>query len=128
MSKDLLADALNTLKTHEIKGEKTCEVKASKLVREVLRLLHEGGYIASYEYVDEDRGGFFRVTLSGNINDCGVIKPRFPVKKADWARMEERYVPGYDVGMLMVTTPEGVMTNVDAAKKQIGGRLLAFVY
>ncbi|MEW5997065.1 MAG: 30S ribosomal protein S8 [Candidatus Micrarchaeota archaeon] len=128
MSIDLLADALNTLKTHEIKGEERCEVRASRTVSEVFRILREKGYIASYEFIDDGKGGYFDVKLSGTINDCGVIKPRFPVKKSEWAKLEERYIPGVGVGLLVVSTPQGIMTNTDAQERQIGGRLLAFVY
>lgn len=128
MAIDLLADALNTIKTHEIKGEKRCEVRASKLVGEVFRILKERGYVASYDYVDDGRGGFYEVVLSGTINDCGVIKPRFPVKKSEWAKMEERFIPGVGIGLLVVSTPKGIMTNFEAQEKQIGGRLIAFVY
>ena len=128
MSVDLLADALNTLKTHEIKGEEKCEVKASGIVNEVFRILKENGYIRSFEFIDDGRGGFFNVQLSGTINDCGVIKPRFPVKRSEWARMEERYIPGVGVGLLVVSTPQGIMTNSQAQERQIGGRLIAFIY
>lgn len=128
MAIDLLADALNTLKTHEMKGEEKCEVRASRIVAEVFRILKDKGYIASYTFVDDGRGGYFEVSLSGTINDCGVIKPRFPVKKGEWAKVEERYIPGVGVGLLVVSTPQGIMTNADANERQIGGRLLAFVY
>jgi len=128
MAIDLLADALNTLKTHEIKGEEACQVRASKIVAKVFKILHEKGYISSYEFIDDGKGGFFEVRLSGMINDCGVIKPRFPVKKSDWAKVEERFIPGVGVGLLVVSTPSGIMTNSDANEKQIGGRLLAFIY
>jgi small subunit ribosomal protein S8 len=128
MSVDLLADALNTLKTHEIKGEEKCEVRASGIVKEVFRILKENGYIRSYELMDDGRGGLFNVQLSGTINDCGVIKPRFPVKRSEWAKMEERYIPGVGVGLLVVSTPQGIMTNSQAQERQIGGRLIAFIF
>ena len=128
MAIDLLADALNTLKTHEIKGEEKCEVRASKIVREVFKILSEKGYISGYDFVDNGKGGFFEVKLSGMINDCGVIKPRFPVKRSEWAKTEERFIPGVGVGLLVVSTSQGIMTNTDAHDKQIGGRLLAFIY
>lgn len=128
MAIDLLADALNTLKTHEIKGEEKCEVRASKTVREVFKILASKGYITGYDFVDDGKGGFFEVKLSGMINDCGVIKPRFPVKRSEWAKVEERFIPGVGVGLLVVSTSQGIMTNADAHERQIGGRLLAFIF
>jgi small subunit ribosomal protein S8 len=68
------------------------------------------------------------VQLNGNINDCKVIKPRFAVKKGEWAKWEQRYVPGPDFGILVVSTPQGLMTNADARGKKIGGRLVAYIY
>lgn len=125
---DHLADALNTLKTHETVGQKVCSVKLTKLVGEILRLLKEHGYIHDFRTVDDGKGGYYDVDLDGRINDCGVIKPRFPVKKNDWAKKEEQYIPGVGIGLLIVSTSQGIMTNTEADERKIGGRLLAYIY
>lgn len=125
---DHLANALNTLKTHEMVGQRTCTVKATKIILNVLRLLKEHKYISGYDTVDDGRGGQFNVSLDGRINNCGVIKPRFPVKRTDWATHEQQYIPGVGVGLLIVSTPKGIMTNADAEKLKVGGRLLAYIY
>lgn len=125
---DHLADALNTIKTHEMVGQNVCNVKATKLIGEILRLLQEHRYLKEYRMVEDGRGGIFKITLDGRINDCGVIKPRAPVKRHDWAKKEQQYIPGFGVGLLIVSTPNGIMTNADAEKKRVGGRLLAYVY
>jgi small subunit ribosomal protein S8 len=125
---DHLADALNTLKTHEIVGQRSCTVKATRLIGEVLSLLKKHGYIKDFNKVEDGRSGYFNVELDGRINDCGVIKPRFSVKKNEWAKKEEQYIPGVGVGLLIVSTSQGIMTNTDAEGRRIGGRLLAYVY
>jgi len=125
---DHLTDALNTFKTHEMVGQMECEVKATKLISEVLRLLKEHRYIRDFLRVENGRGGYFTVQLDGRINDCGTIKPRFPVKKSDWAITEQQYIPGVGIGLLIVSTSQGIMTNADAQKKKVGGRLLAYIY
>lgn len=125
---DYLADALNTIKTHEHVGQNICTVKATALIEKVLKLLKEHKYLKGYEFVDNGRGGHYTVQLDGRINDCGVIKPRMPVKRHDWARKEQNYIPGFGIGLLIVSTSNGIMTNSDAEKKHIGGRLLAYVY
>ena len=125
---DHLADALNTIKTHEMVGQNTCSVRASSIIAEVLKVLKEHKYLKDYSLVDNGRGGFYEVQLDGRINDCGVIKPRMPVKRHDWAKMEQSYIPGFGVGVLIVSTSNGIMTNADAEQKHIGGRLLAYVY
>jgi small subunit ribosomal protein S8 len=125
---DFLADALNTLKTHEIVGQRDCTVKATKLVKAVLELLKEHKYLGEYELVDNGKGGYFNVFLDGRINACGVIKPRMAVRKTDWAKWEQQFIPGVGVGLLIVSTSKGIMTNQDAEAQHIGGRLLAYVY
>ena len=125
---DHLADALNTIKTHEIAGQRQCTVKSSKIVGEVLRVLKEHKYLKEFKKNDDGRKTWFEVELDGRVNECGVIKPRFPVKRNEWARKEEQYIPGVGVGLLIVSTSQGIMTNLDAEDKKIGGRLVAYVY
>jgi small subunit ribosomal protein S8 len=125
---DHLADALNTIKTHEIVGQDRCTVKATRLVSQILKVLKEHKYLKDFKTVDDGRGGWFEVQLDGRINDCGVIKPRMPVKRHEWAKREQEFIPGFGVGLLIVSTPNGIMTNAEAEKQHIGGRLLAYVY
>lgn len=125
---DHLADALNTLKTHEMVGQGRCTVKATRLVGEVLDLLKKHRYLRDFAFVENGRGGYYDVTLDGRINDCGVVKPRTAVKRTDWARWEQQFIPGVGVGLLIVSTPKGVMTNSDAETGRMGGRLLAYIY
>ena len=128
MSVDILANALNTIKTHEMAGKRRCKVPYSKLIERILEILQREGYIESFTFVDNGRGGLFDVVLAGRINNAGVIKPRFPVKKHEWQKYEQMYLPAYNVGLIIVSTPKGVMTNYDARKVGIGGRLIAYVY
>ncbi|MEX2703091.1 MAG: 30S ribosomal protein S8 [Candidatus Baldrarchaeia archaeon] len=126
---DPLADALSNIMNHELAGKKTVIIKpASKLIGEVLKIMLQEGYIGEFEYIDDGRAGKFRVQLLGRINKCGVIKPRFPVKKKDFEKWEKRYLPAHDIGILIVSTPQGVMAHKEAIKRGIGGRLLAYVY
>lgn len=125
---DHLADALNTMKTHEMVGQEVCTVKASRLVKEVLELLKKHRYLKEFTFVEDGRGGKFDVVLDGRINNCGVIKPRAAVKTTDWARWEQQFIPGVGVGLLIVSTSKGIMTNADAESNRIGGRLLAYIY
>ena len=128
MMTDYLADALNTIKTHEIVGQNVCTVKATNLIAEVLKVLKHYKYLKDFKKVEDGRGGTFEVELDGRINDCGVIKPRMPVRRHEWAKKEQEFIPGFGVGLLIVSTPSGIMTNAEADKKRVGGRLLAYVY
>ncbi len=125
---DIVANAINTIKTHEMVGQKRCTVPYSKLIQNILAILKSEGYIEDFVFVDDGRGGKFEVVLAGRINNAGVIKPRFPVKKHEWQKYEQMYLPAYNVGLIIVSTPQGVMTNYEARKRGIGGRLIAYVY
>lgn len=129
MANDPLSDALNTIKTHKMVGQNKCTVKpASKLIREVLNLFQTNSYIGEFEYVDDGKSGFFVLKELGAINSCGVVKPRFNVKASEWAKWEQRFIPSRGYGMLVVSTSQGVMTNSEAKKRRIGGRLIAYIY
>jgi small subunit ribosomal protein S8 len=129
MVNDPLADALNTIRTHEMTGKSECTLTpASGIIREVLLIFQQKGYIGEFEFMDNGTSGEFKVRLLGKVNSCGVIKPRFAVKKAEWNKWEQRYIPGKGFGLLIVSTPKGIMTNDDAKGKGTGGRLIAYIY
>ncbi len=129
MKNDPIADALSSIRNAERSGLAECEVEpASKLLGNVLEVMQEAGYIGPYEFLDDHRAGSFRVELLGNVNDCGVIKPRFSVKTDDIERWEARYLPGRDFGKLIMTTTQGVVGHNEAKQMGVGGKLLAYVY
>lgn len=129
MLNDPLANALFLMKNAEMKGKGTCTIRpSSKLIERVLNLLKEKGYISEFEYMDDGKAGVFQVKLQGNINNCGVIKPRYPVKREELEKWESRYLPARDFGLLLLTTTKGIMSHAEAKKNGIGGKLLAYVY
>jgi len=50
------------------------------------------------------------------------------VRRHDWNKTEEEVIPAYNVGLLIISTPGGIMTNADARENRTGGRLLAYVF
>jgi small subunit ribosomal protein S8 len=129
MLNDPLANALSTIKNAEIKGKGKCIIQpSSKLIGGVLKLLKEKGYIGEFEYVADGKAGVFNVKLAGNINNCGVIKPRYPIKGIDLDKWESRYLPAQHFGLLIITTTKGILSQDEAKKNGIGGKLLAYVY
>ena len=126
---DPLADALTNIRNNELQVNSSCTIRpASKLIGHVLSVMKKENYISNFEYVDDEKAGIFQVELDGNINQCGVIKPRHAVKKDEFEKFEKRYLTAKNFGILIVTTPEGIMTHKEAKSKGIGGRLLAYMY
>ncbi len=129
MLNDPLANALSTMKNAELKGKGTCIIQpSSKLIGGVLNLLKEKGYISEFLYVDDGKAGVFQVKLKGNINNCGVIKPRYPIKKDEMDKWEARYLPAQHFGLLIMTTTSGIVSQDEAKQSGMGGKLLAYVY
>jgi small subunit ribosomal protein S8 len=120
---------MSMIKNAERAGKTHCIVTpSSQLVGRVLKVMQDYGYIGNFEYVEDGRAGKFKVTLLGNINNCGVIKPRFSVKRKDLDKYEARFLPAQDFGVLIITTTKGVVSHTQAKEVGIGGKILAFVY
>ena len=129
MLNDPLADAMSLMINNEAIGRQDCLLKpSSKLMKELLKVMKDNGYIADFKEVEDGRGNYIQLTLNGGINKCGVIKPRYSVKNNEFEKFERRFLPAKDFGIIVVSTPNGVMTHYDAKAKKIGGKLLAYCY
>jgi len=126
---DVLANGLTVIMNNEMRNKRECVISsASKLLGRVLRVMQLHGYIGEFEFIDDGRSGKFKVQLLGRINKCGAIKPRFAVRLDEIEDWERKFLPSRDVGLLILSTPKGVLTHREAKEKRVGGRLLAFVY
>ena len=129
MLNDPLANALSVILNMEKIGKRECTIRpSSKIIKEVLKIMNENGYMGSFNEITSKKGNSLNVNLLGNINKCGAIKPRYSVKKAEYEKFENRYLPAKDFGILFVSTSKGVMSHVEAKKKVLGGKLLAYCY
>jgi small subunit ribosomal protein S8 len=126
---DPLADALSNMKNQENAGNLNCVVRpASKVIGNVLKIFKEHGYLKDFEFIQDGKGGRFKVRLAGKVNDCGVIRPRYVTKKLSFEKYEKRFLPATGFGVLIVSTSRGIMSHNEAKEKGIGGRLLCYVY
>ncbi len=129
MLNDTLANTMSALLQDEKLGKIETTVRpASTIIKRVLDVFRENGYVQSYEVIEDGRGNVIKIKLAGTINKCGVIKPRFSVKVGDYERFEKRYLLARNMGILVVSTPSGIMTHEEARKKKSGGKLLAYCY
>ncbi|PIY60247.1 30S ribosomal protein S8 [Candidatus Woesearchaeota archaeon CG_4_10_14_0_8_um_filter_47_5] len=126
---DPLANALNVVWNAEKIGKSTCTIKPiSKIITSVFEIMKGNGYLKSLTTVEDGRGNFYTIALAGTVNQCGVIKPRHAVQKGNFEKFEQRYLPAKGMGILIVSTPQGMMTHYEAKEKSIGGRLIAYCY
>ncbi len=126
---DTLSSGLTTIMNTEMRNKRDCVISpASKLLGRVLRVLQLNGYIGEFEFIEDGRTGKFKVQLLGRVNKCGAIKPRYSVGADGFENWEKTYLPAREMGLLVVSTPFGVISHKEARQKNVGGRLLAFVY
>ncbi|MAG52934.1 MAG: 30S ribosomal protein S8 [Nanoarchaeota archaeon] len=126
---DPLSNVLSSIVNYEKVGKKELEIKvSSKMIKTVLEIMKDHLYIGEYSTEKSNRGESLKINLLGNINRCGVIKPRFSVKKDSYEKFEKRFLPARNFGFLIVSTPKGLMIHEDAKEKGIGGKLIAYVY
>jgi small subunit ribosomal protein S8 len=128
MLQDPLADALSTIKNAERVGKKECVTQASKVIKAVLKVMQDHGYIGNLEFIDDGKSGKFKIELKGKIIDTNVIKPRFSVRLDEFEKFEKRFLPGREIGLLILSTPKGIIDHKKAKELHVGGKLLAFVY
>lgn len=129
---DPVADLLTRIRNANSANHETLEVASSKLKIEVLRILHEEGYIKSYEIISQPVQDKIKVTLKyGARNREKVIttikrisKPGLRIYKSH----DKLPTVLRGLGIAIVSTSQGVMTAKKARRLGIGGEVLAFVY
>jgi small subunit ribosomal protein S8 len=126
---DQLSNVLSQINSYEKVGKKEVVTKSnSKIIKKVLSIMQEYKYLGSLEEIKDSKGDLLRIHLLGTINKTGVIKPRFSVKRETYEKFEKRFLPAKDFGILVISTPQGMMPHTEAKKKGLGGRLISYCY
>jgi small subunit ribosomal protein S8 len=113
----------------EKNGKSTCVVKPiSTMIKKVFEIFEKEGYLGSFKVHEDSKGDWLTVNLLGSINKAGVVKPRFSVTRNNFEKYEKRYLPARNIGFMIVSTSQGIMTHHEAKEKNIGGRLIAYCY
>ena len=116
------------MNAERIGRDKCIILVSSKITKDVLTIMKNNGYIGDFKEIEDGKGGKIIVNLIGKINKVGVIKPRFSVKINQYEKYEKRFMPAKDFGFIVVSTSKGMMTHIEAKEKNLGGRLISFVY
>ena len=86
------------------------------------------GYIGEFTIVDDKRAGKIVVELTGRLNKCGVISPRFDLKVKDFEKFIYNLLPSRQFGYVILTTTYGIMDHEEAKRKHIGGKILGYFF
>lgn len=124
MSQDVIADALNKMLNASRAGKTTLSARRhSKLLLSVLAIAKLKGYVKNYRV----ENNVLNIEI-GKLNFCQTIKPRFVVKVDEIDKYAKRYLPAKDMGIIIISTSQGLMTHHTAEEKNIGGSLIAYFY
>ena len=128
---DPVADMLTRIRNASSAKHETVDVPASNLKKAIAQILLEEGYIKSYELVDNGNQGVIRITLKYLAKKQSVISGLKRVSKPGlriYAGAEELPKVLKGLGIAIVSTSKGVMTDKKARENHIGGEVLAFVW
>ena len=128
---DPIADMLTRIRNANSAKHETVDVPASNMKKAIAEILLEEGYIKSYEITDDGKQGMIHITLKYGANKEKVISGLQRVSKPGlrvYAGRDElpRVLKG--LGIAIVSTSKGIMTDKKARAEKIGGEVLAFVW
>ena len=128
---DPIADLLTRIRNASSAKHETVEVPASKMKKAIVEILFAEGYIKKYEVIDDERQGLIKIWLKYVEGKKAVISGIKRVSKPGlrvYASKEDmpRVLKG--LGIAIVSTSKGIMTDKQARRENIGGEVLAFVW
>jgi small subunit ribosomal protein S8 len=129
---DPIADYLTRLRNAIQAKHKVVEVPASNLKKEITKILFDKGYILNYKFVDEGPQGIIKIALKYNPqtkeNAIHVLKrvSRPGLRKYTGYKDMPRVING--LGIAVISTSKGVITDKEASELKIGGEVLCYVY
>ncbi|MDY4975957.1 MAG: 30S ribosomal protein S8 [Clostridia bacterium] len=128
---DPIADMLTRIRNANSAKHESVDVPASNMKKAIAQILLEEGYIKNYQVIEDDKQGVIKVTLKYGENKSKVISGLKRISKPGlrvYASCEKlpRVLNG--LGVAVISTSKGVMTDKQARAQKIGGEVLAFIW
>ncbi|MEH7386625.1 30S ribosomal protein S8 [Bacillus sp. JJ1521] len=128
---DPIADMLTRIRNANMVRHEKLEIPASNIKREIAEILKREGFVRDVEYIEDDKQGIIRMFLKYGANNERVITGLKRISKPGlrvYAKSNEvpRVLNG--LGIAIVSTSQGVLTDKEARQKQAGGEILAYVW
>ncbi|MBD8387856.1 30S ribosomal protein S8 [Dysgonomonas sp. BGC7] len=129
---DPIADYLTRLRNAIMANHRVVEIPASNLKKEITKILLEKGYILNYKFVDEGPQGSIKIALKYDpVNKVNAIKKLIRIsspglRKYVGYKEMPRVLNG--LGVALVSTSKGVMTDKEARELKVGGEVMCYVY
>lgn len=128
---DVIADMLTRIRNANSSKHPTVDIPASSVKKAIAEILLEEGYIAGYEVLDNGNQGTIRVTLKYGANKSKVIQGLKRVSKPGlriYTSCEDMPKVMKGLGIAIISTSKGIMTDKKARALHVGGEVLAFVW
>lgn len=132
MTTDPIADYLTRIRNAQMAGHRIVEIPASNLKKRITEILYTQGYILKYKFEDDSKQGVIKIALKYDVATKEpaiktlerVSRPglRQYSKPVDFNRMKN------GLGVAILSTSRGVMTDKEAKAQNVGGEVLCFVY
>ena len=127
---DPIADMLTRIRNANAQRHETVDVPSSKLKKSIAEILLDEGYIKSFEEIEDNSQGIIRITLK-YVNKQKVISGLKRISKPGlrvYATKDELPKVLGGLGIALISTSKGVMTDKKARQEGVGGEVLAFVW
>ena len=128
---DPIADMLTRIRNANASKHESVEIPASNMKKQIAQILVDEGYIKSYNIIDDGKQGIIKVLLKYGPNKSLVIRGIKRVSKPGLRiNVGSEEIPKVmrGLGVAIVSTSKGVMTDREARKANVGGEVLAFVW
>jgi small subunit ribosomal protein S8 len=128
---DVIADMLTRIRNANSAKHATVDIPASNMKKAIAQILVEEGYVKSYEVIEDGKQGTIRVTLKYQANKQKVIRGLKRVSKPGlriYAGCEDMPKVMNGLGIAIVSTSKGIMTDKKARALKVGGEVLCFVW
>lgn len=128
---DPIADFLTRVRNASLARHESVEVPASKIKRDIAEILKNEGFVRDVEYIDDNKQGLIRIFLKYGRNNERVISGIKRISKPGLrSYVKSDAVPKVlnGLGIAILSTSEGVLTDKQARAKKIGGEVLAYVW
>lgn len=128
---DPIADFLTRVRNANSARHTTVEIPASKLKKELATILKNEGFVKNVEYINDDKQGVIRIALKYGQNNERVISGLKRISKPGlrvYANAEQMPKVLNGLGIAIVSTSDGVLTDKTARAKHVGGEVLAYVW
>lgn len=128
---DTIADLLTRIRNASTSRHETVEIPASNMKKAIVQILVDEGYVKDFTVIEDGKQGIIKVTLKYDESKKPIITGLKRVSKPGlriYADVENMPKVMKGLGVAIISTSKGIMTDRKARRENIGGEVLAFIW